>query len=437
MNKIYILDTNVLLHDPKALLRFEDNEVVLPLIVLEELDKKKQGVDEVNRNARETIRVLDRARANGSISDGVKTDNGGLIRIEMGYSEFCPPDLDKNKPDNKIIATALGLMQKELLEGCRKVIVVSKDINLRVKCDVLKILVEDYNADQVAINCESIYSGIVELKAAGLDIEMLHSVGEIDASRFGALFPNQYVHLISETNDKHTGLARYENGKLVKIKTFPSGIWGITSRNKEQACALDALFNPAIKLVSLIGRSGGGKTLLAAVAGVSQLLDNHVYKKLILTRPVTSMGSQAIGFLPGSLEEKMSPWLAPLRDNLELIFSEKGAESYLEMQMESGLIQVEALSYIRGRSIPKSLFIVDECQNLTSHEIKTIITRIGDGSKILLTGDIEQVDTPFLDAIGNGLTYVVEKFKHYPISAHITLTKGERSELATLAANIL
>lgn len=431
MRKIYILDTNVLLHDPRSLFAFQDNEVVIPLVVLDELDKKKQGHDETAKHARMVIRSLDKMRLDGSIHEGVETPCGGLVRVELNHRDQCPADLDPSRVDNRLISVALGLI-KDHAE--RKVILITKDINLRVKCDALGVVTEDYNADSVAESPHSIYEGSKEIWVPSTSIDKLHQDECISADGYGEFHENQYVCMRADTNLKHSSLARYSRSVFIKINS-PGNVWGISSRNKEQAFALDALFDPNIKLVTMIGKAGSGKTLLAAAAGISQVLDSHTYRKLIMTRPVQPMGRD-LGYLPGDIDDKMRPWMAPLQDNLDLLFSEKGS-NYLDMQRDAGVIEVEALTYIRGRSIPRSFIIVDECQNLTLHEIKTVITRVGDGSKVVLTGDILQIDNPFIDSVDNGLSCVVEKFKHHPIAAHITLQKGERSELATLAAEIL
>lgn len=841
MAKIFVLDTNVLLHDPKALFAFEDNEIIIPLAVLDELDKKKNGSDEVARHARMVIRSLDALRTQGNIHEGVVNDKGGFLRVELNFHDKCPVGLDPARIDNRLMGVVIGLTEQS---NGRKVKLITKDINLRVKCDALGIESEDYIADSVAENADAIYSGTKEITVNNSIIDQFYKDDGIDAKDFGNFYANQYVLLKSYESTKKSALARFEKGKLVKIKTF-NDIWGIISRNKEQAYALDALFNPNIKLVTLIGKSGCGKTLLSAAAGVSQIFDTHSYKRIIMSRPVQPLGKQDIGFLPGpqpldckiltpngwttmgklnigdeiiardgskskvlgiypkgkksvykittnngsttrccedhlwytqtkedikrnikgsikntkeiiqtlrtkngklnhylprndesqfnsqelpispyvlgailgdghvgeaisiantdkeiidrisneiqsldchlsnsgnninyyfvrnnsyvnkaakkvkiidketreintfdsckdaekqlginrctifsrceksniidnscyewieedkrylnpikenlrklglehklantkfipdiykysriqdrldilrglmdtdgtvkdngeasfctvserlakdvveiikslggranirkrnratkdliysmkniiskkeiyefnvslpnkfnpffisrkakkynknfiyrekiesikyigedevqcilidnpehlyitddfivthnTIDEKMSPWMSPLQDNLDLIFSEKGS-SFLDIQKEAGLIQVEALSYIRGRSLGKSFVIIDESQNLSKHELKTIITRIGEESKIVLTGDIMQIDTTYLDSVNNGLSWVIEKFKDYPIAAHVTLTKGERSELATLASEIL
>lgn len=431
MSKIFILDTNVLLHDYKSILAFKDNEVVIPLVVLDELDKIKSGPDEKARNARMAIRTMDSMRGQGNLSHGIKTQDGGIIRVELNHKDHAPSDLDKNRADNRIISVALGLMKDH---PNKKISVVSKDINLRVKCDALGVNAEDYDTDAVADDASMLYSGWSEIQVESEKIDELYDNGYLEADGLGNFYPNQYVLLRSKTDHKHSSLAKMKHGLLHKLTPRPN-VWGISPRNKEQVFALDALFDPDIKLVSLVGKAGCGKTLLAAAAGIEQLLDSHIYKKLILSRPIQPMGRD-LGYLPGSIDEKMAPWMAPLNDNLELLFSDKG-KGYLEMQQDSGAIEVEALTYIRGRSIPKSYIIVDEAQNLTLHELKTIITRVGDGSKIILTGDINQIDNPYIDAVDNGLSCILEKFKGTSIAAHITLSKGERSELATLASEIL
>jgi len=429
MKKIYVLDTNVLVHDPRSILAFDDNEVVIPLVVLDEIDKIKTGQDEVARNARSVIRTLDQMREKGSINEGVVTDRNGLIRIELNHRDCIPADLDPQKADNRIISVAIGLMREH---PDRRVSVVTKDINLRVKCDALKVLAEDYDTDAVVDNPNSIYTGCADifLDSAKLNSLNLNGVLEYPESKF---YPNQYIWAKSEI-PKHTALAKYKGGNLVKTAGI-NDVWGISPRNKEQAFAIDALFDPSIKLVTMIGRAGSGKTLLATAAGIAQMIDTHLYKKLIMTRPIQPLGRD-IGFLPGDINEKMKPWIAPLEDNLSLVFSEKGGH-YMEMLKETGQIEIEAITYIRGRSIPRSFIIVDECQNLTLHEAKTILTRVGEGSKVVLTGDILQIDNPYIDAVDNGLSCIIEKFKHTDIAAHITLVKGERSQLATMAAEIL
>jgi PhoH-like ATPase len=434
MVKTYILDTNVLLHDPKSLFSFQDNEVVLSLTILEELDKKKSGPDEVARNAREVIRSLDGLRSSGNISKGVATKDGGLIRIEINHKDSMPAELDPSRADNRIISVAIGLAK----EG-KNVILITKDINLRVKCDALGVVSEDYKTDYVAEKAEEVYSGFAELEISTDLLEEFQTQNSIPVVGSG-FYENQYVLLKTNKNKKNS-LAKVSDGLFVPIQ-YKKDIWGINPKNREQTCALDALFDPEIKLVTLLGKSGCGKTLLAVLAGISQVLDEHQYKKLILTRPVEPLGgrgkeSQDIGFLPGTMLEKMMPILMPYFDNLDLLFGDKG-KNMVEQYIDDGIISIEALSYIRGRSLNgPALIIVDECQNLSPKAIKTILTRVGFGSKIILTGDIFQIDSIYLDSMNNGLSYVIEKFKGQKIASTITFSKGERSELATLSSQIL
>lgn len=432
MEKTYILDTNVLMYEPNALFAFEDNEVVIPLVVLDELDKHKNGPTQASAHARMAIRSLDELRALGDLSKGVVTESGGKIRVELNHRNEVPEDLDPSRADNRIISVALGIRRER---GDRKVAVITKDINLRVKCDALGVHAEDYNSDSVIRNIESLYCGNREIEVTSVDIDQLYIEGVLEVKNImSPLYPNEYVLLRAAENPKHTALARFNGTSLVKAKSF-SNVWGISSRNKEQAFAFDALFDPDIKLVTVTGKAGCGKTLLAAAAGVSQLFDSHIYKRIVLTRPIMPLGRD-IGFLPGDMDAKMAPWMAPLYDNLDLIFSEKG-RFYLDSCLSDGNIEIEPMTYIRGRSMPRSYIIVDEAQNLTRHEVKTIITRVGEGSKVVLTGDIEQIDTPYIDSYDNGLSYVIEKFKEEAIAAHVTMIKGERSELATTAAEKL
>jgi PhoH-like ATPase len=420
------------MYEPKALFAFDDNEVVIPLIVLDELDKHKNGASQAAKHARMVIRSLDELRALGNINEGVLTERGGKIRVELNNLENVPSDLDLGRTDNRIISVALSLKKKY---QDTKVAVITKDINLRVKCDALGVKAEDYTSDSVVEDLDALYTGHTTIIVDEEDIDCIHKDGQVAVKNITRpLYPNEFVHLKSNINEKHSALAKFNGAGLEKIKTFGS-IWGISSRNKEQAFTLDALFDQNIKLITITGRAGVGKTLLAAAAGVSQLFDSKVYKRIVLTRPVMPLGRD-IGFLPGTMDEKMLPWMGPLYDNLDLIFSEKG-RFYLDSCLNDGNIEIEPITYIRGRSVPRSYIIVDEAQNLTRHEVKTIITRVGEGSKVVLTGDIEQIDAPYIDSYDNGLSYAIEKFKEESIAAHITLFRGERSQLATLAAEKL
>ena len=430
--KIYILDTNVLMYEPKALFAFDDNEVVIPLIVLDELDKHKNGASQAAKHARMVIRSLDELRALGNINEGVLTERGGKIRVELNNLGNIPTDLDPGRTDNRIISVALSLKKTH---PDTKVAVITKDINLRVKCDALGVKAEDYTSDSVIENLDALYTGHTTIMVDDDDINCIHQSGQVAVKNITRpLYPNEFVHLKSNVNEKHSALAKFNGAVLEKIKTF-GNIWGISSRNKEQAFTLDALFDQNVKLVTITGKAGTGKTILSAAAGVSQLFDSKVYKRIVLTRPIMPLGRD-IGFLPGDIDQKMMPWMGPLYDNLDLIFSEKG-RFYLDSCLNDGNIEIEPITYIRGRSVPRSYIIVDEAQNLTRHEVKTIITRVGEGSKVILTGDIEQIDAPYIDSYDNGLSYAIEKFKEESIAAHIRLFRGERSELATLAAEKL
>jgi PhoH-like ATPase len=428
--KTFLLDTNVLLYDPASLKVFSDNEVVIPLPVLDELDGTKSRLDEVGRNARLVIRMLDDLRKSGSLSEGVKL-NESIIRVELNHCGNLPSSLAVDKVDNRIISSALGLKQ----EG-KQVIVVSKDINLRVKCDALGLEAQDYAKGKIADHVSLIFTGVEVLSVPSTTIDKLYSDGFIETDL--EAHPNQFFYLKSDEKENHVGISRFIKGKgnyknkLVPLKKLRE-IMNITPRNLEQKMAMDLLLDPNIKLVTLIGKAGSGKTLMAVAAALHHVLtDCKTYDRVLISRPIQPMGRD-LGFLPGDIDEKLKPWMQPIYDNLELVL---GSE-YRNSSMYEGLIQVEPLTYIRGRSIPKSYIILDEAQNLSSQEIKTIITRVGEHTKIVITGDIEQIDNPYVDFADNGLTHVVEKFKEHEIAGHITLTKGERSELATLASEIL
>jgi PhoH-like ATPase len=430
MPKTYVLDTNVLLHDPKSLFSFEDNEVVLPLVVLDELDKKKSGQDEVARNAREVIRALDELRSGGNLSSGVKTKDGGVIRVELGFKNDVPDGLDADRADNRIVGVALGLSK------CEAVVLVTKDINLRVKCDALGVKTEDYNNDRISGNADDIYSGFIEVEVAGASIDDFNAIHLMEIPEGLNLFTNQYVLLKANDRPKCSTLAKFDGQRLVPIKYY-SNVWGINPKNREQTCALDALFDPNIKLVTLTGKSGAGKTLVSLAAALNQLLETHKFKKLIVTKPNIPISKNlALGFLPGDLNQKMFAWVGGIWDNLDLLFGGKG-KGIIEQYMEEGVLEVAALENIRGRSYNGVLFICDEAQNLSKHEIKTLVTRMGEDSKIVLLGDIYQIDNIYLDSLNNGLSNLIEAFKPHSVAAHVTFTKGERGQLATLASQIL
>jgi len=337
-------------------------------------------------------------------------------------------------PDNQILATALNC---EWTNTDISVILVSQDINVRVKADALGLVAEDYTTNQIVERAEEVYTGFAQHLVDDAIIDRFYAGEKLSLEEKDIkLHPNQYVMLVSNANEKKTALAKFKNYNhpLSKVKDYKEGIWDVRAKNKEQQFAFDLLMDQDVKIVSLVGRAGCGKTLIALAAGLKQILDDRTYKKLIVSRPVQPMGRD-IGFLPGTLEEKMMPWIAPIQDNLEFLMGDD--KEHMKMLQEQGTIEIEALTFIRGRSISNAFIIIDEAQNLTMHELKTIITRVGEGTKIILTGDIDQIDSAFLDATNNGLTYAVEKFKPFELAGHVSLLKGERSAVASLAAQVL
>ena len=435
MKKTYVIDTSVFLTNYNSLYSFQNNDIVIPLKVLEEIDNHKKRQDGVGLNARAIIRTLDQFREKGNLHKGVRMGKGrGILSVRQYNPKLVPGDLDLTNADNQIIGTAISEKNKD---NKRKVIVVSRDINMRVKCDALGILSEDYILDQIVSDTRELYAGFNKYLIDDQLVDRFYNDEEIMADREETKFyPNQFVMLVSNSNQKKTALARFKdyNSPLQKIIDYKEAIWGLKSRNKEQNFALNLLLDKNIPIVTMIGPAGCGKTLLALASGLEQVLENNIYKKLVVSRPVQPLGKD-IGFLPGTLEEKMRPWLMPIQDNLDFLMN--GKKSSMEMFFDNGTIEIEALTYIRGRSISNAFIIIDEAQNLSVHELKTIVTRVGENTKIILTGDIEQIDNTYLDSTSNGLSYAVEKFKNHSITGHIALIKGERSKVATLAAKIL
>ncbi len=435
MTKTLILDTNVYLTEAQALYSFGRGNIAIPTIVLDEIDKHKHRQDTAGLNARLMNRSLDKLRSKGSLFSGVPLGSGkGRVFAAQYDPRYMPAGMDTSDSDNKIIAIALRLQ----IEG-HDVAIISRDLNMRVKCDSFGIECYDYQPQQAVKSVDKLFDGADTITVSDQWLEKFYANEDMFLpEQKKTLYPNHYLLLQSEADDKKTALGRFlnYNSPIRRVYTYKD-IWGLSANNKEQKYAMDLLFDPTIQIVSLTGQAGTGKTLIAAACGLEQVLHSTKnqggYDKLIITRPVQPMGRD-IGFLPGTLEEKMLPWIAPLRDNLEYLFGDKMA---LDMQMEQGTIEIEAMTYIRGRSISNAFMIVDEAQNLTAHELKTIITRVGHGTKLVLTGDIQQIDNSYVDSVSNGLTHAVEKFKNYEISGHVTLYKGERSKLATLAAEIL
>ena len=435
MKKTYVLDTNVFLTNAKSIFEFQNNDIIIPLKVLDEIDKHKKRQDGVGLNARSSIRILDNLRTKGNLHKGIRIAKGKGILSVRGYEvEDLPQGCDLQSADNEIITTAITEQKRNIK---RKVIVVTRDINMRVKCDSLGILTEDYTTNKVVTDHNKLFTGFAKHLVDDQTIDHVYEGREVFFEKEEGKFkPNQFLMLVSNANEKKTALVRFKNYNLplCRVSEFKEGIWGLKPRNKEQMFALDMLLDPNIPIVTLVGKAGCGKTLLAIAAGLNQVLDQNTYKKLVVSRPVQPLGKD-IGYLPGTMEEKMRPWLMPIQDNIDHLLN--GKKDRMSMFFEDGTIQIEALTYIRGRSISNAFIIVDEAQNLTMHELKTIITRVGENTKIVLTGDIEQIDSVYLDSTSNGLSYAVEKFKTHDLSGHMTLIKGERSKVATLASRVL
>ena len=441
--KTYVVDTNVLLHDPNALFAFEEHEVVLPIVIIEEVDRFKKDLTEVGRNARHISRVLDTLRLEHGIplSKGVALDSGGSLRVDLCENveitwAWADP---KHKADNTLLAVADRLNREAGSVGL--VIVVTKDTNLRIKANALGIRAEDYEHGKVEV--AELYTGQNEMSVGPETLETLFADGEAPAEFEEDLLANECLVLRNEERPTQTVLARVgaDRESIRMVKRVKEGVWGIYPRNKEQYFAFDLLLDDDIKLVTLVGKAGTGKTLLAIAAGLAKSADERVYHRLLVSRPIFPLGKD-IGFLPGDIEDKLNPWMKPVYDNVEFILDSRvsgrsGKSRGYEELINQGLLEIEPLTYIRGRSIPHQYLVVDEAQNLTPHEIKTIITRAGEGTKIVLTGDPYQIDNPYVDSTSNGLVYVVEKFRNQGIAGHVSLSKGERSDLAELAAELL
>jgi len=439
MRKNFILDTNVLLHDPRCIFGFEDNNVIVPIYAIEEIDQFKRDLSELGRNARLIARYLDAFRAEGSLAEGVPLPNGGTIRVLFTTRELSHGMANGNLMDNRILSVAIDLMENE--PGMQAVFI-TKDTNLRIRADALGLRAEDYDTERVEIS--ELYTGHTELLVPGEVVDQMYRPGaEVDPPKDADLAPNEYVLLKDLSNPSHTAMGRLSatKGKLVPlIRAGKEGVWGIRPRNMEQSYAIDLLLSDEIKLVTIVGKAGTGKTLLALAAGLHKTTEEGLYHKLLVSRPVFPLGRD-IGYLPGDIEQKLNPWMQPIFDNVEFLMNlsradKKAGRGYHEL-LDLGILEIEALTYIRGRSIPHQFIIVDEAQNLTPHEVKTIITRVGDNTKMIFTGDPFQIDNPYVDSTNNGLVHVVNRFKHEKIAGHITLTKGERSALAELAANLL
>lgn len=433
--KKIIIDTNVILFDALAICRFEGADIHVPISVIEEVDRFKRDPGENGRNARHFSRFVDVLREKGSLAKGVDLDNRSKVIISTELNlEDLPPEMDPLKADNRILGTALALQKKS---PDHNVQLVTKDINLRIRADVFGINACDYEPDSVS--ADDLYSGLREVTFNAKEIDLFYSEKFLSTDPSLKLLANQYVIMKDATNPNHSAIGRYQSSLkgLVPLIYMNEGIWGVHARNVEQSFALDCLLNDDILMVSLVGKAGTGKTLLALAVGLYKTLDVGRYQRLLVSRPIFPMGRD-IGYLPGDVEQKLNPWMQPIFDNVELLLgADKKAAGRVQELINQGMLNIEPLTYIRGRSIPNQYLIVDEAQNLTPHEIKTIVTRAGQGTKVVLTGDIYQIDNPYIDSANSGLTYSVEKFKLEPLAAHVMLKKGERSDLAELAANLL
>jgi PhoH-like ATPase len=481
--KHFVLDTNVLLHNPNAPFVFKEHHVVIPFAVIEELDKLKRLNDDVGRNARECIRHLDRLRSQGRLTEGVKwgdhsptvgqassaSGTTGDVRIDVA-EHTRPSVLAEDSPDNRIIAVAWALHS-----AGKRAVFVSKDLNARIKSDALGIRTEDFENQKV--DAERLYSGFLSATVDGALIDELYSermlaVDRVKEALTTTLPPeegggsysqpvvsNQFIILRDAADEGHTGLARRlaDTDHLIPVNQPRKPIYGILPRNVGQTMAFDLLMDDEIRLVTLLGSAGTGKTLLAVAAGMAKTFNEERYEKLLVARPIMPLGRD-IGYLPGDKDEKLAAWMQPIFDNLTYLMTARGgpsmhmgggggggggasdaqsSEMKIRKLMADGKLVLEPLTYIRGRSIPHQFMIVDEAQNLTPHEIKTIVSRVGEGTKVILTGDIQQIDNPYLDQSSNGLSYLIEKMKGLSVVGHVSLTKSERSELASLAAELL
>jgi PhoH-like ATPase len=450
--KYFVIDTNVILHDPQSIFSFGDNIVVIPIRVIDEADKFKREMNEKGKNARTFSRLLDAMREFGNLADGVplelaakeltpngRANHGGVLKV---YVREIEPDLQKllgpaGYGDVSILAMAMALKK----EG-KNVILVTKDVSFRVRADAFNVPCVDYNPDN-KVSIEELDPGWRDLKVPTSELENFFKKRELESPSGMEIFPHEYFVLRDEQNEKNSALARFdpEMKRLVPIIELPKGLWGVMPRNKEQRFAIDMLMNEKIPLVTLCGKAGTGKTMLALAAGLTKVLEESSYTKMLVSRSIFPLGRD-IGFLPGEMEEKLRPWMQPIFDNFEFLLSSKAGSgrdrrvSYKTI-MDFGQVEIEALTYIRGRTLPHQYLVVDEAQNLTPHEIKTIITRVGEGTKIVLTGDPFQIDNPYIDASNNAVTFVAEKFKDSPLAAHMVMAKGERSALAEVASNIL
>ena len=450
--KTFVLDTNILLHNPNAMFMLADNEVIIPFDVLEEIDTFKTNSDDLGRSARTAIRHLDQLREQGNLHDGIDIpQTGGSVRVVMAGDIRACPNLTVNSPDNRILCTAFTLQQQG-----KRVVFITKDINARIKADSMGVDAEDFEATKV--DFDKLYQGWREIEIKPEQFDVLYTSKQLVLDLETPMLANEFALLRDATNAEHTAVARFraDVGALVPLRPRRGPVFGITHRNLQQQMALELLLDDSVKLVSLVGGAGTGKTLLALAAGLHKVLNEQTYVKLLAARPIMPLGRD-IGYLPGDKDDKLRNWMQPIFDNMSYLLSnrtvtdshespDKAAKSQAALQnveqrmqalVDGGQVVMEPLTYIRGRSIPHQFMIVDESQNLTPHEVKTIASRVGEGTKLVLTGDATQIDNPYLDSSSNGLSYLVERLKGKGIVGHITLAKSERSELASLVTEIL
>ena len=433
MKKFYILDTNVLIHDPLSFTKFEDNTVVIPISVIEELDTFKSAGDERGKSARIVSRKLDEYRTKGKLNVGVKMEGGGTLIVDLDHVQVLPKEFKLLEMDNRILNTAYWYEQKK-----HNGTLVTKDINLRLKAEAVGLTAEDYLAGKVKV--DELYPGIVNIDTTSAVVDKFYKDHVIDCPDKD-LSPNEFVVLHSKEDPKKSAMGRVDPNDTSKLRALGAepAPWGIRPINKEQRCAMELLLDDSVKLVTLIGAAGTGKTLVTLVCGLQKAVEESVYRKLIVCRPIVPVGKD-IGFIPGTKEEKLSTWMGAIYDNLEFIMDKKhpeGAIEKFEYLLQNEKIEIASVTHIRGRSLPKQYMIVDDAQNLTPHEIKTILSRAGEGTKVVVTGDPYQIDNPYLDVASNGLTYIVDRMRGQKLYGHLTFTKTERSQLAGLVAELL
>jgi len=441
MKKTFILDTNVLLHDINCLHAFEDNDIIIPMAVIEELDSFKNEGDTRGKNARMVSRTLDEMRQKGRLNEGVKLPKGGILKIELDKPNSLPYSMAFNKADNSILNIAYTLCKKEgsYKKNAAPVFVVTKDINMRLKAEALGLSAQDYTSDKV--NVDELYTGMAEAEVNPDQIDKFYKERQLalDPQRY---MSNQFVILKTNDGSKKSAIGRVSNDGNFILRPLPNqepAAWGIKPLNKEQRFAMELLLDDSLDIVTLVGTAGTGKTLITLATGLQRTMDENAYRRLVVCRSIVPVGKD-LGFLPGTKEEKLEAWMGAIYDNLAFLADRKNpdeGEEKAHYLLDSGKIEIASVTHMRGRSLPNQYMIVDDAQNLTPHEMKTILTRAGEGTKVVVTGDPYQIDTPYLDVESNGLTYLVDRLKGQPSYGHITFTKTERSRLADLASKLL